>query len=92
MDSLIIYDATGHILSIMQGHVYEPIGVPILRTEVPTGKRVTEVDISVTPHVPIFEDLPKSQEIERIELLEDSQLNAELETDYRLCMLELGLV
>jgi hypothetical protein len=53
---LIIYDATGYIISQMAGDVREPIGIPFIWIEVPEGKRI----ISINPETnePIFEDLP----------------------------------
>lgn len=66
MNILIIYDGTGYIISQMSGAVREPIGVPFLWVEVPTGKqiKITDgigVDISVTPNVAILEDIPKTE-------------------------------
>ncbi|MEG0449908.1 MAG: hypothetical protein RR595_08635 [Lysinibacillus sp.] len=68
MKTQIIYDETGFILSVRQGEPAprEPIGVPFLWTEIPQGKqlKITDgigVDVSVTPHLPILEDIPKSE-------------------------------
>src|SRR5690606_5152878 len=63
MSTLIIYDNEGYILSVRSGEPAprEPVGVPFLWTEVPEGKRVVGVDVSVTPHQPIFEDIPPSE-------------------------------
>lgn len=78
MSTLIIYDNTGYILSIRQGEPSprEPIGVPFLWVDIPEGKqlKITDgigVDVSVTPHQVILEDIPKSE----VELLKE-QLQA----------------
>lgn len=81
----IIYDETGYILSIQQGEPEprQPVGVPFIVAEIPEGKRLKivdgiGVDVSVTPAVPILEDIPPTE----IELLrqEISQTNtSELE-------------
>lgn len=63
--NLIIYDETGRILSqtgeaegSILPHEY-PVGVPYI--EIPFGtmatKRVVNIDVTVEPHEPIFEDL-----------------------------------
>lgn len=63
MQTLIIYDETGYILSIRSGQPAprEPVGVPFMWFEVPKGKRVASIDVSVTPHQPILEDVPPSE-------------------------------
>ncbi|MEC0092897.1 hypothetical protein [Paenibacillus macquariensis] len=76
MHTLVIYDGTGYIISQMNGDVREPIGLPFLWIEVPEKKRLVSVDVSVTPNVPIFEDVPLT-EIEQLRL-ETAQGNAEL--------------
>lgn len=64
----IIYDETGYILSIRQGEPAprNPIGVPFLNVEIPSGKqiKITEgigVDVSSIPHQLILEDIPPSE-------------------------------
>jgi hypothetical protein len=64
---LIVYDTTGYILDQKQGNVREPVGIPFLWIEVPVGKMLTGIDVSVTPNVPIFTDYPKTE----IELLKE---------------------
>lgn len=66
-NTLVMYDETGYILAIRSGEPEprEPIGVPFLRVEIPEGKRIKRtdgigVDVSVTPHQVILEDIPKS--------------------------------
>ena len=61
MRTLIIYDGTGYIIFQGSGDVREPVGIPFLYADVPEGKRVTGVDVTVTPNVAILEDLPKSE-------------------------------
>ena len=62
MITRIIYDTTGQIISQMQGSdLYTPVGIPYLDIEISEGKYVTGIDISVTPNVAVFEDLPKSE-------------------------------
>ncbi|WP_313132657.1 hypothetical protein [Anaerocolumna sp.] len=60
-DTLVIYDGTGHIIFQGSGDVREPVGIPFLWAEVPEGKRVTGVDVTVTPNIAILEDIPKSE-------------------------------
>lgn len=68
MQTLIIYDDEGYVLSIRDGQPTprEPIGVPFLWTEIPEGKRnkgvgSIGVDVSVTPHQVILEDIPPTE-------------------------------
>jgi len=74
MQTLIIYDETGYIISQMSGDVREPVGIPFMWVEIPDGKRIVSVDPETNE--PIFEDLPKSE----IELLriEQAKANAEM--------------
>lgn len=65
MNTLVIYDNTGFVISQMSGDVREPIGIPFQWIEVPEGKRI--VSINPETNEPIFEDLPKSQ----IEILKE---------------------
>lgn len=65
--TLIIYDNTGRIVSSATGTAdsyYKPVGLPYLEIEIPLGKRVkegTSVDVTVTPHQVILEDIPPSE-------------------------------
>lgn len=67
MNTLIIYDNTGYIISQMAGSVREPQGgVQFLWVEIPEGKqlKLTDgigVDISVMPHQAILEDIPPTE-------------------------------
>lgn len=58
----------------------EPIGVPFLWVDIPEGKQIKTtdgigVDVSVTPHQVILEDIPKTE----AEILNDKLDNAILE-------------
>lgn len=68
MKTLIVHDNAGYILSIRSGEPLprEPKDVPFLWVEIPEGKRlkITDgigVDVSVTPHQVILEDIPPSE-------------------------------
>lgn len=68
MKTLIIYDESGYILSIRQGEPAprEPLGVPFLWSDIPQDKQLKIVDgigvnVSVTPHQPILEDIPPTE-------------------------------
>jgi hypothetical protein len=66
MQTLVIYDTSGRIISQMQGSsLIEPTGIPFLWVEIPSGKYLKSINVSVTPNVPVFEDLPKS-DIEKL--------------------------
>lgn len=72
MKTLFIYDNEGVILTEQSGQPAprEPIGVPFLWVDIPKGKRVKitdgiGVDVSVTPHQLILEDIPPT-EIEQL--------------------------
>ena len=68
MKTLIIYDNEGYIISTRQGQPSprKPIGVPYLEVEIPSNKqiKITDgigVDVSVTPHEVILEDIPPTE-------------------------------
>ena len=68
MKTLIIYDNEGYIISMRQGQPSPrvPVGVPYLEVEIPQGKqlKITDgigVDVSVTPHQVILEDIPPTE-------------------------------
>lgn len=73
MNTLVIYDQSGYILSQAQGSVREPVGVPFMYVDIPTKKYVSSIDVTdpLNP-VPVLVDVPKSQ----IELVQDE--NADL--------------
>jgi hypothetical protein len=69
MKTLIIYDNTGYIYMTMSRTYNIPQGgIQYLEVEVPTGKQLKGVDTSVTPNVPIYEDIPKTD----IEILQET--------------------
>lgn len=67
MNTLIIYDSTGYIISQMSGDVREPVGISFLWVEIPEDKRLISIDTTVTPNVAVFEDIPKTE----IEILKE---------------------
>ncbi len=86
MKTLIIYDNEGYKISEQQGQPSPrvPVGVPYIYEEIPEGKRliapkiegeiVPVVDVSVTPHKLILEDIPPTE----IDLLEARTMDLEL--------------
>ncbi|AQR95578.1 hypothetical protein [Clostridium saccharoperbutylacetonicum] len=81
MKTLIIYDDTGYIYLQMSGMYQVPQGgIQYLETEVSEGKILKSIDISKTPHIPILEDMPKTD-------LEKTQ-NQLLETQAQLADLQ----
>lgn len=79
MQTLVIYDNTGFIISQSQGsNLREPVGVPFLiLNEAPAGKYLTRIDVSKTPHVPVYEDMPNPNAPLEQQVL---QLKAQLES------------
>ena len=68
MKALIIYDNEGYIISTRQGQPSPrvPVGIPYLEVEIPQGKQIKiidgiGVDVSVTPHQLILEDIPPTE-------------------------------
>lgn len=61
MKTLIIYDEIGKIYFQAAGNVEEPNGVPFIWVEIPEGKLLKSINTEVTPHEPVFEDLPKTE-------------------------------
>lgn len=62
MNTLIIYDNTGHIFMTISGSYTMPQGgIQYLETIIPTGKLITGVNTSVTPNIPIYEDIPLTE-------------------------------
>lgn len=84
---VLIYDNTGDILGQRPEYYKKPIGVPFIIVEVPQNKYVVGVNVSGKEHLPIFQDREKTG----IDLLKESIIEATLEADYRLSLLELGL-
>lgn len=89
MQTLIIHDNEGYILSIRSGEPAprEPVGVPFLWVEIPEGKRIKTtngigVDVSVTPHQVILEDIPPTE----IDLLRNDLNDAVMELSMLIAM------
>lgn len=61
MPTLIIYDNEGVIVQQITGSYYIPVGIPYLEIEVPKGKLVSKIDVTVTPHQVIYQDIPPSE-------------------------------
>lgn len=60
--TLIIYDNQGQIFSQITGSYLIPNGgIQYLEIEIPQGKILKGVDVTVTPHQPILEDIPPSE-------------------------------
>lgn len=84
MKTLIIYDNQGYVISNITGSYRVPTGVPFLEVEIPTGKQIKYndgigVDVSVTPHQVILEDIPPSEmELLKTENQQIKQSMAEL--------------
>lgn len=80
MKTLILYDNTGKIYLQVSGTYNVPQGgLQFIEAEIPNGQVLKEIDVSVTPNIPTFEDIPKTE----IELLKEqvdslTQANAEL--------------
>jgi hypothetical protein len=55
-NTLIIYDTTGFIISQMSGDIRTPEGIPFLWVDVPEGKCISGVDVSVTPNIAVFKE------------------------------------
>lgn len=85
MITRIIYDSTGFILSQIQASNLPVItGVPYLDVDVPSYKYVRSIDVTVTPNVAIFAELPKSdfqllqEKVESLEI-ENANLKSKVE-------------
>lgn len=61
MQTLIIYDTSGYILSQTSGDARTPIGIPFLWVDVPVGSYIKSIDLSGTVDVAIIEERPKSE-------------------------------
>lgn len=72
MNTLVIYDNTGYIISQMSGSVREPQGgVQFMWVTIPEGKRLVSINTGVTPNVPVFEVIPPTDE-ERLVAVENA--------------------
>lgn len=91
MRVLIIYDNNGTIFMQSSGsELKEPQGgVQYMIVDVPVGKQIIGVDVSVTPHQPIFEDIPPS-EIDWLKERVDEHEQAMLELTIALAAIQGG--
>ena len=88
MNTLIIYDSTGYIISQMSGAVREPVGIPFIWVEIPIGKqlKITDgigIDVSVMPNVAILEDIPLTE----IEIMQKQLINSQEAIDMLMGMM-----
>ncbi|KYG90024.1 hypothetical protein A0U40_09885 [[Bacillus] sp. KCTC 13219] len=77
MNTLIIYDAEGYVIQSITGSYRVPTSIPYLEVEIPENKMLrlgVGIDVTVEPHQPIFEDIPKSE----VELLKDENTTLKL--------------
>lgn len=93
MKTLIIYDAKGYIISNITGSYRVPTGVPFLEIEIPQGKRIATidgigVDVSVTPHQVILEDIPLTR---MEELTKKSELQEQALAELTMYISTLGM-
>ena len=61
MNTLIIYDNTGYVYLQISGGRTPQGGINCLEIEIPEGKRVANIDTTVIPHIPVFEDIPLTE-------------------------------
>ena len=76
MKTLIIYDNTGYIYVQMAStsNRIPQGGMKYIEVEVPTQKRAVSMDITKTPNIPIYEDIPLTE----TELLQQKVAEQEL--------------
>lgn len=94
MKTLIVYDELGFIIRTITGNYRIPVGVPYLEVEIPKGKqlKITDgigVDVSVTPHQAILEDIPLTK-VEVLNKKVEEQEQAVLELTTALAALQGG--
>ena len=63
MNTLVIYDNTGQIFSspITGSYLTPQGGLNYLEVQIPEGKTLKSIDTSVTPNIPVYEDIPVSE-------------------------------
>ena len=63
MRTLIIYDNTGKIYNLITSETYTipQGGIQYLEVEIPKGKIAIGIDVTVTPNIPIYVDIPLSE-------------------------------
>lgn len=65
-NTLVVYDDNGKIFTLITGDYTKPVGLQHIEIEIPSGKQIkitdgVGVDVSVTPHQVILEDIPPSE-------------------------------
>lgn len=82
---MVIYDNNGTVYFAGEGYP-EPDGLQYMTVDVPEGKCFKGVDVSVTPHQPILEDIPKSE----VEILKEELISIKEEnTNNQLALAEI---
>lgn len=62
MNTLVVYDNKGTVFLQVTGNYLLPQGgVQYLEEDIPEGQRLVGVDVSVTPHQVILENIPPSE-------------------------------
>jgi len=62
MKTLVIYDNTGYVYLQQTGTYREPQGgINYLVIEIPEGKILKNINTSVTPNIPVYEDIQLSE-------------------------------
>ncbi len=62
MNTLIIYDNTGYIyLQITGSYILPQGGLNYLEVQITEGKILKSINTSVTPNVPVYEEIPVSE-------------------------------
>lgn len=61
MKVLVVYDNNGVVFNKINDAYIVPNGLQHMEVVVPDDKILVGVDVSVTPHQPIFEDVPKTE-------------------------------
>lgn len=102
MQAVVIYDGTGNIWNVTYGDAVNPEILGSARLEIPDGAQITGVDLS-NPDAPqpVFESIPASDytnlqnQIKEIETAlqshSDIAIENDVDNDYRLSIMELGL-
>lgn len=102
MQALVIYDSTGNVWNITYGDSALPGNLSSAQLEIPDGTQLTGVDLS-NPDIPqpVFKPLPQSSydelknEIDELKIAQQDQacerVESDVDMDYRLSVVELGL-
>lgn len=60
--TLVIYDTTGYVIQSITGSYRVPVGLPYLEVDIPEGKYIASVDVTITPNIVVYADLPETNE------------------------------